>query len=105
MPLVDADPVHLRSAHRVGVLERTDPGEIGGEALHHELNLHLADPRNVVIVFLDTGLDLGNGVADRVPGGVNKKATHVLPPKKGGVALYPTYLCMVIVWFDDIMDW
>src|SRR5208337_1865839 len=44
----DPDPVHLCPANRVGALERGDTGEIGGEALHHELDLHLSAPGDVI---------------------------------------------------------
>ena len=36
MAFVDAEPIHVGVADRVGVLQRGDAGEIGGEAVDHE---------------------------------------------------------------------
>ena len=85
MALVDADPAHLGAADRVGVLERRDPGEVGGEAVDHQVDLHLADPRDVVVLFLDARLELGDGVADRVLAGLLQLLLHLAD--EGGVLL------------------
>jgi hypothetical protein len=60
---LDADPAHPRLADGVGVLEGGDAGEVGGEAVDDQVDLHLAQARHVVVVALDAGLELGDGVA------------------------------------------
>ena len=64
MALVDAEPAHPGPADRVGVLQGRHAGEVGGEAVDHEVDLHLADLGHVVVLVLHARLDLGNRVAD-----------------------------------------
>ena len=52
------EPAHPGLADRVGVLQRRDAGEVGGEAVDHQVDLHLADLRHVVVLFLDARLEL-----------------------------------------------
>ena len=66
-PFVDAEPLHPGAADRVGVLQRGDAGEVGREAVDHQLDLHLADLGHVVVLFLDARLELRHGVAERSP--------------------------------------
>ncbi len=40
------------------ILQRGDAGEVGREAVHHQLDLQLADLRHVVVLFLDARLQL-----------------------------------------------
>ena len=83
VPLVDAEPAHPGAADRVGVLQRRDAGEVGGEAVDHQVDLHLADLGDVVVLFLDARLELGDGVADVVAAGVLQLLLHLAD--EGGV--------------------
>ena len=65
LPFVDPDPLHVRLADGVRVLERDDAREVGGEGRHEQINLHPADRRHPVVGledarFEDRHVVLGN---------------------------------------------
>ena len=60
----DPEPAHPGLADRIGELQRRDPGEVGGEAVDHEVDLHLADLGHVARFVLHARFELGNGVPD-----------------------------------------
>ena len=62
LAFVDAQPLHVRLANGVGVLQRGDPGEVGGQCRHQQFDLHPADPRHLVVLFDDALLEHRHGV-------------------------------------------
>ena len=61
---VDAKPAHLGLAYRVGVLECGQSVEISLEAVHDQVDLHLADLGNVVVLSSGARLQFRNRMAN-----------------------------------------
>jgi hypothetical protein len=64
VPLVDAEPAHPRLPTELVILQRGDAGEVGREAVDHQVDLHLADLGHVVVLFLHARLQFRHRVAD-----------------------------------------
>ncbi len=58
MAVLDVEPVHPRLADRLRVLQRADPREVVDEAVHHQVDLHPAQARDIVVLVGDAGLEL-----------------------------------------------
>jgi hypothetical protein len=94
----DFQPTHAGLADRIGELQRRNAGEIRGEAVDHEVNLHLAGPGHVVVLFLHARLQFGNGMPDVLVGGLLQLLLHL--PDKGGMLFQETSILGTDERFD-----
>ena len=62
LPLLDAQPLHVRLTDRVGVLQAGHPREVGGQRCHHQFDLHPADLRHLVVLLDDPLFEHRHGV-------------------------------------------
>ena len=61
---LNTKPPHPRLTNTVSNLKRCRPGEVGGQAVDQQLNLHLRDLRDVVVNLFHIGRKLRNRVTD-----------------------------------------
>ena len=61
---INSQPSHLRLTHGIRNLKRGDSAKVIHKAVHHQIQLHLCDLRDVVVLFLDALFQFRNRMPD-----------------------------------------